>query len=46
MITDLASYFKIQGILIIIGLAFAVLGILISIAVAIFSFSAYNTFYW
>lgn len=46
MITDLSTYFKIQGILMIIGLAFAVIGILIAIAAAVFSFTAFNSFYY
>jgi hypothetical protein len=46
MMTDLSTYFKIQGILMIIGLALVVIGILIAIAAAAFSFTAFNMFYW
>ena len=46
MMTDLSSYFKIQGIMMIIGLAIAAIGILIAIAAAVFSFTAYNMFYY
>lgn len=38
MVSDLAGYFKIQGILMIIGIALAVVGIVIMIAVFAFSF--------
>jgi hypothetical protein len=43
MISDLSGYFKIQGILIIVGLVLAVVGIIIAIAAgAFFAANAYN----
>jgi hypothetical protein len=43
MISDLSGYFKIQGILIIVGLVLAVVGIIIAIAaVAFFATNSYN----
>ncbi|HHT65234.1 MAG TPA: DUF5362 domain-containing protein [Clostridiales bacterium] len=45
MLSDLSGYFKIQGILIIIGLVLAVIGIIVAIAAGIF-FSNLNYNYY
>ena len=46
MISDLSGYFKIQGIMIIIGLVLAVIGIIIAIAAGAFFYNLSDNFYF
>lgn len=47
LVSELSSYFKIQGIMIIIGLALSVIGVIIAIAAGAFFFSNFpDTYYY